>query len=447
MKRVLFVCYAFPPMAAVGAQRIVNFCKFLPKWQWRPVVLTVKGGVNSSWDASPLEQISDTTIYRSRTFEPFARKEIAVSDRPIFKMEEDSRQAILNNARPSLWRRIKRFIRLVMTVPDSKIFWVPFGVMTGLKAIRREKIDVIVSSSPPVSGHIIASILSRLTGKPHIVDFRDLWTLNHAYSKRNYPMLFRKYDRFWEKLVLKHAVKITTASPGFSEQMENHLNGKLRGKISTITNGFDYREFAAAQINVRDSNRQLRMIYSGSLYGDFNPVFFLKVFSRWMTEKQISPEKIRVDFYGNHDYDYRDLLRQLHLQQTVSFNGFKPRKELVPLLLQADYLLLLLGFNEESRNVIPAKLLEYLASGAKILALAPEGVTTAIIRRYNAGECLTEPNENLLAKTLDRILLEWENNPSRNRGFRYIEEFDREKLVGKLAQLLDRVILPAGAVE
>lgn len=438
MNRVMLVCYAFPPMAAVGAQRIVNFCKFLPRCQWQPVVLTVRGGVNSSWDASPLGQIPETIIYRSRTFEPFARREIATSSRPIFRLEEHSKQEV-KNVKLSLWRRIKRFIRLLMTVPDSNIFWVPFGIMTGLKAIRREKIDIIVSSSPPVSGHIIASILSRLTGKPHIVDFRDLWTLNHAYAKRNYPALFRKYDRLWERFVLKHAVWITTASPGFSQQMEQHLEGKLRRKITTITNGFDYKEFADVPVSTSTANKQLHIIYSGSLYGDYNPVFFLRVFSRWMTAKSIEPDKIRVDFYGNHDYDYTELLKQLHLQETVSFNGFKPRQELVPLLLQADYLLLLLGFNEESKNVIPAKLLEYLASGVKILALAPEGVTTSIIKRYQVGECLTAPDENLLAEILNRILSEWENNPSRNRGFRYIEEFDREKLVGNLAQLLDKV--------
>ncbi|MEP0828049.1 MAG: glycosyltransferase [bacterium] len=446
MKRVLFVCYAFPPMAAVGAQRIVNFCKFLPRWQWQPVVLTVKGGVNSSWDASPLEQIPETIIYRSWTFEPFARREIATSSRPIFRAEEHSVQPV-KNAKLSLWRRIKRFIRLLITVPDSNIFWVPFGVMTGLKAIRRERIDIIVSSSPPVSGHIIASILSRLTGKPHIVDFRDLWTLNHAYAKRNYPAIFRKYDRFWERFVLKHAVGVTTASPGFSRQMEPYLEGRLRGKITTITNGFDYKEFSSLPEICPSDKRQLRFLYSGSLYGDFNPVFFLKVLSRWMAAKSIAPDRIRVEFYGNHDYDYTDFLKKLRLEQTVMFNGFKPRKELVPLLLQADYLLLLLGFNEESKNVIPAKLLEYLASGTKILALAPEGVTTSIIRRYRAGECLSEPDENLLAEILNRILLEWENNLSRNRGFRYIEEFDREKLVGNLAQLLDKVTQRAELAE
>ena len=41
MFKVLVVAYYFPPMGLSGVQRTAKFVKYLPKYGWKPTVLTV----------------------------------------------------------------------------------------------------------------------------------------------------------------------------------------------------------------------------------------------------------------------------------------------------------------------------------------------------------------------------------------------------------------------
>jgi glycosyltransferase involved in cell wall biosynthesis len=423
-------------MAAVGGQRIVYFCKYLRRFGWEPVVLTVKSGVNISWDPSLLEKVKETRVYRSITFEPVLRRELSQSgSRPSYRPGESSAE-IPSSA--SLLRRLKRWFKWVLTVPDHAIFWVPFGVLKGLGAIRKEKPQVIFSSSPPVSSHLVASILSRLGGIPHVVDFRDLWTLNHLYEQRGYPRVIRAYDRFWERFVLKKAAAVVTASPGFTRQMEEHIAGLYNYPVETITNGFDYEEGQFQGPRREPGSDKLRFLYIGSLYADFNPVFFFEGLAQWVRDSGIDRSSVQVDFYGNCSEDYTEWLEKLGLNEVVTFHGFKSRSELLPLLLEVECLLLFLGFNDQVRNVIPAKLFEYLASGAAILAVVPKGVTSELIEQNRAGYCICRPDQPALATALQEIY-EAQKHAMLRTEFRYIKDIDRVHLAERLAGLFDRV--------
>ncbi len=441
MKKVLIVTYVFPPMAAVGGQRLVNFCKFLPEYGWEPVVLTVQGGTNSAWDESPLADIPNVKIYRTRTFEPLQKWEARHQEsKPVAQESAAPATHPAAPSTPSLASSLKRYLRLALSVPDHAIFWVPLGYFPGMKVIRNEKIDAVMSSSPPVTAHLLASALAKAAKIPHLVDFRDLWTLNHAYPLRRYPPSFAKYDRYWEQRVLSRAAHVTTASPGFSGQMEKHLNGMLASRVTTITNGFDYREVDLKKDYTQvGAKATMRFLYAGSLYAEFNPIFFLECLAGWMAADKIDPSTIAVDFYGNSDRDYSILVERLGLKGSVSFHGFRSRKELLPLFPQADCLLLLLGFGEQYATVIPAKVFDYLAAGTEILALAPAGVSTGIIAQYGAGQALHTPDREKLIATLRELYQKWQQSRDRNRMFRHIPEIDRRELTGELAKLLDRV--------
>lgn len=439
MRRALLVSYVFPPMAAVGGQRVLYFCKHLPRYGWEPVVLTIKKGANVSYDPSLLGKIPDVRIYRSVTFEPLLRRELSQAAVTPKDSSEDSKGAQASAHRKrSLLGEFRHWIKLALSVPDHAIFWVPFGVAKGLRAIRREKPEVIFSSSPPVSSHIVASILSRLTGLPHVVDFRDLWTLNHLYEQRRYPRLVKAYDRFWERFVLKRAAAVVTASPGFMRQMTEFARGRFSFPIESITNGFDYEELKSLKVDAISGAKKVRFLYLGSLYADFNPSFFFEGLETWLERSNIDASKVQVDFYGNSGFDYGDWLSQRRLNDIVTFHGFRPRAELLPLLLQADCVLLFLGFSEQVNNVIPAKLFEYIASGADILAITPKGVTSELIDEYHAGFSIDRPEKELLVTTLQKIYDSRRNSPPRQE-FRYMKEIDRVYLTQQLAGLFDRM--------
>src|SRR5262249_12251776 len=82
--------------------------------------------------------------------------------------------------RESLPRRgikaLAAFVQRHVLVPDPQIAWIPSALVTSLSLIRKERVDLIYSSSPPNSGQVLALILKRLTKRPWIADFRDPWT-------------------------------------------------------------------------------------------------------------------------------------------------------------------------------------------------------------------------------------------------------------------------------
>jgi len=41
--------------------------------------------------------------------------------------------------------------------------------------IKKEKIDCIIASTPPLSIAFLGAIVSKLTGKPLVLDLRDVW--------------------------------------------------------------------------------------------------------------------------------------------------------------------------------------------------------------------------------------------------------------------------------
>ncbi len=440
MKRVMFVSYAFPPMAAVGGRRIVDFCKYLPRFGWETVVLTIKNGLNASFDEAQLDKIPDTRIYRTSIYEPLLRgNEPSATPSRVYTGETDPSNAGSHSERPSMMRRLKGSVKSVLRIPDENLFWVPMGLPTGLRAIREQNVSVIVSSSPPNSGHVLGSLLGRISGRPHIADFRDLWTLNHTYQYRGYSNAMKKYDAAWERQVLKRAARIVTASPGFTQQMTPHMDGSLADKLVTITNGFDYEDVDLDTELPATDGARMRLLYTGSLYSDFSPVFFLECLAEWIKRDKIDPKTVGVDFYGHCDYDYSEWLAGLGLKDVAIFHGFKPRAELKSAFERADHVLLLLSFKAQHANVIPAKLFEYLASPARLVALAPEGTTSNLIHRHQAGEVLCQPDRGKMIEILDRLYGQWKNQPDTPRKYSYIEDIDRMHLAKRLAVELDGV--------
>ena len=441
MKKVLLISYVFPPMAAVGGYRTIKYCKFLPQFGWRPSVLTVRHGYNTAYDESLLNQIDPSvSVYRSGNAEPLVWWDRRST--PTESADGAGSASTANNQapdKPSMASRVKGFVRRMISLPDENNFWVPFAVKTGLAAIKREQTDVIYTSSPPNSTHLVGYYLSRLTGKPLVIDFRDLWTQNEGYRLRKMPPSLARIDRRLEMKVLRRARAMITTTESFSDLMRQDNPYFDPGRVFTITNGVDVDDFRDVPMPQR-KNAKFTILHLGSLYGHRNPGFFFDCVRTWVTERPEIAGKTEVLFIGNTP-GFERAVEEAPLKGLVTMLRHIPHEKVLPKLWEADLLLLILGFDPGGKGVLPAKLFEYVCTGRPVLSMVPaDGEAQAALQVYNNGLTATGPDTEKVVRFLNQQFDLWVQSPEQRESVVSISpQFDRREQARKLANVLNDV--------
>ncbi len=442
MKNVLLISYVFPPMAAVGGYRTIKYCKYLPEFGWRPTVLTVRSGYNVAYDPALLKQIASTvTVYRSGNWEPldwWDKRSQGESPQPP-KSSSGSASTPTASSAPPLSATAKAYVKRWLSLPDRNNLWIPFGVVTGLKAIRREKIDVIYTTSPPASAHVVGYILSLLTGKPLVVDFRDLWTQNEAYGTRGWSPLQRRLDRCLERRVINRSRAIVTTTNSFSALTAENNPNKDAARVYTITNGIDADDFRKVTMP-QSKNDRFTVLHLGSLYGHRSPVFFFEAVAEWAKRRPEILGRVQIDFIGNAP-GFEAMAKREPLGQLINMLTHIPHDKVLDRLWQADVLLLILGFDPGGKGVLPAKLFEYICTGRPILSLVPAGGEAQIVLDdYANGLTVNSPDLEATVRFLDQQYDRWQAaGPSRESSVSIPPQYDRRRQAMRLAEVLGSV--------
>ena len=131
MKHALVVAFHFPPEAnSSGVLRTLKFTRYLPERGWRITVLTLRRDAYEVTDPSLEEQIP--------------------------KSVKVVRTCYIDTKRHfSIWGRYPA----ILAVPDRWIGWMPWAIKAGKRILRDEQIDLIYSTSPLATAHLIGSRL------------------------------------------------------------------------------------------------------------------------------------------------------------------------------------------------------------------------------------------------------------------------------------------------
>src|SRR5438034_452527 len=147
----------FPPAAAGGVQRPLKFATHLPALGIETHVLAPDDPkwLHSDPDLAPPTQ---AWIHRARYLGPRARK-LADDLHGRQGLDRFSTQA------RALSRRL--------LVPDENVSWNVTAIPAAVRIVRAEGIDVVLTTSPPNSVHLIGAALRRTTGVRWVADLRD----------------------------------------------------------------------------------------------------------------------------------------------------------------------------------------------------------------------------------------------------------------------------------
>ena len=419
MKNVLYISYLFPPMAGGGVYRVVKTLKYLPAFGWNPSVLTVKNHHHWVTDHTLLKELPlDLTVQRTYCLDPFYL--YALLDKTGMKS-------------------IRHVIEEYLAIPDNKLGWFLTALIKGLCLIRKNNIDLIFSTSPPHSTHMIAYVLKKITGKPWVAEFRDHMSLNPL--RKTVPPLRLAIEKNMEKRFLADASRVITVTEGNRDDIIN-LFGVEDTKVVVVPNGFDLIDFEGFDKIFTKDRKCFTMTYTGSLYGKQSPKVFVNAINRVLTLHPEMREKLSVNIIGPMEHAFKDLCETEGTKDIVRLYGFLGHKDALFHMVNSHALILLIPSGGTNSNVLTGKIFEYMASGTPILAVVPDGIAKRLIEESRTGFTVDPDNAEAISEKIYELYQKWESGElATNSNWDVIKRYERKSLTQALAAEFDKVLL------
>jgi glycosyltransferase involved in cell wall biosynthesis len=371
-KKVLIISYLWPPIEGVGVLRALKFAKYLPEYGWQPIILTTRPERTCRQQAGGLS--GGMKVYRTEYRDIIEDiKGIFRSSRPAPKDRGGA------DGRPAKKASV---LRELVSMPDEQIGWRRFAVTEGRKIIEADGIDMIFSTSPPETAHLVARQLKRRYRIPWVADMRDLWADDHFRPR---PLFKKAILSIMEKKVLEDADAVVTVSEPWAEKLKVTLRN-MRDKVRVIENGYDEEDFNPSPFVKND---KFTISYTGKLHREHQPVeFFLKALKDLIKEGRMDRNKLAVKFYilGYDRPDITALAGAYGLGDVVKEFEKVGYDKSLEIQRSSDALLFVQWRGAGGDGWYSAKIYDYLGARRPILALAARGgIIDKLITETSSG--------------------------------------------------------------
>jgi len=420
-------------MGMGGTQRSAKFVKYLPKFKWEPIVITVKSVHYYAHDNSLLHELGNSKIIRTESIDPLR---LLARLKKFLSTYKKTVPASTKNGKSKFLTFLNNYISDWFFIPDSKILWLPFALIKSLSAIRKHKIKIVYTTSPPQSAHIGGLLLKLMTGAKWVADFRDDWT--GGESQPSPSILHTFINRLMEKFVLKVADRVI----GMCDHLTTNLERKNgysshNKKFITIMNGYDREGFFGLE-NLT-SYARFTITHCGSISRVSDPEPFLKAIQSLFQQQHRLKDQLSIQFFGTDLYGRLDeLVKNLDLDQNITSIQYLPHREALNELMRS-HLLLLTIFKKTDEEIITGKVFEYLASGKPILLISSNGEVARIIRSLDRGVVVDNQNIPGIQNAILNYFEKWQCGKIRFHAPLSLPQFDREQLTGRLASVFSRL--------
>jgi len=384
-KRILVATYYWPPAGGPGVQRWLKTAQALKQLGHDVEVLTVDPAYATYplRDESLLAETQGIRVHTTRARDWFGAYQ------KLTRRKEVPFSGFANQAgAPGPIQRLSRWVRGNFFLPDPRRGWNRYAVDEALRQHARAPFDLVVTSGPPHSTHLIGLELQQ-HGLRWWADFRDPWT-DIYYYRMFYPSAWaRRRDAALERKVLQRAERVLCVSDDLKRLLASKIGGDS-AKFLVVPNGYDPADFDEQAPVPQNAVRSL--VYTGTLTLDY-PLEAL--YSALRTYCGAHGE-LRLIFAGRPAREAQDALESLarELPLRVEFKGYVPHAESVALLQGADALLLLIPELPNNRGILTGKLFEYLGSGRPIWGFGPvDGDADRILRQAEAGGLYEDAQE------------------------------------------------------
>lgn len=417
LRHALFVAFHYPPEASSsGVLRTLKYTRYLREFGWRVSVITLDPSAYTVLDPRLEQEIpSGTRVLRTR----FLNTKRDLSIRGIY---------------PAL-----------LALPDVWIGWMPWAAAAGRRVIGSDPVDLIYSTSPHATAHLVACRLAAISAKPWVTDFRDPWIEDPPEPGAPNGLIYRTVNRRLESLVVKRSDAIVTSTTYMRDLMRNRYPDEPEAKIRAIFNGYDEADFADMHMRPSSRSSRLRIIHMGSIHAAFrDPCPLFAALGRMLGRMQLTASELEIQFIGGGPYgdapQMQAAIEVAGLSGRVSFLPRVPYEESLRQLSGAD-LLLLLQASDDTAGLVPAKLYEYLRAQKPTLALVKTGAITEVIAETGGGWTADPSDAASLDLALAEIVHAWRADRlgTHCADLDALRRFDRRALTAELAAVFDGV--------
>ncbi len=433
MKKVLIITYYWPPAGGPGVQRVLKFAKYLPEFGWEPVILTVENGEYPAIDESLVSDIpSGLKVIRTKTVEPYTLYRLLNGQG---KKNRIPSYVLSESGNGGFKKRISRYIRGNLFIPDAKIGWIPFAVREGMRILRNEQIDLIFSSSPPQTVNLVARKLAQKSGVRWVADFRDPWTDIFYYHTMHRIPLAANLDRALEERVLRNATAVITVSPSIVRLLEK----KVKNQYFVLPNGFDDSDFGRAGSLEPDEN--FTLLHTGHLAATQNPVVLWEALAVLVESADGFRNSLQIHFYGNVQPEVIQSLESHGLRDYCTFYDYTPHAEIVNVMQKSSLLFFVVPQCDHNEGILTSKLFDYFGAQRPILGIGPrKGDAAAILKETKAGAMFEYADSDGVTGFVRDLFNAWKKH-----GITSLEDVDatarysRRNLTRRLSQIFSSV--------
>jgi len=429
VKKVLIITYYWPPSGGGGVQRWLKFVKYLGNFDWEPIIYTPE---------NPEGPVEDETLFKD------IPKNIEVIKRPIkepyrfykkltgkskdqkiqtaFLSESGSKSSFLENL--SIWIRGNFFI------PDARKSWIKPSVTYLSSYLKKNNIDVIVTTGPPHSMHMIGYYLKKKLNISWLADFRDPWTNIDYYDQLKLTKRANQIHHRLEKEVLSKADAVTVVSPGMIDDFKD----KVDRNYYFIPNGYD-KEDINAGVKTKKSEK-FTLSHIGSLTKTRNPENLWHVLKQMISEDEQFASDLEIRNIGKIDFNVIESLKNAGLEKYLTTINYLPHGQVIDEQKESSLLLLLINDTPNAKLILTGKLFEYLASKTPIICIGPtDGDAANILQNSKCGQVCDFKDIEYLKTHIQESYKKFKKRELISECTD-VEQFERQKLTQKMADVL-----------
>jgi glycosyltransferase involved in cell wall biosynthesis len=301
------------------------------------------------------------------------------------------------------------------------------------RVIKDKQIDVIILYSAPTNGYQAIKIASK--HKIPVI-FRSIDNLHMLVPNK----ALRPVALSLEKWVYKHADKILTLSPKLSEYVISYGAEKDRVEmvpfcvnVSTFKPGVNTSNLKKS-LGIDEENKIV--VFMGTLFEFSGLDLFMEQFPKVV--EAVPMAKLVIVGGGPILHRIQNLSKKLGLENEVIFTGFQPFSTMPQFINLADICINPFLINETTRDIIPGKIIQYLACGKPVLATPLPGMLS-LLSGLDCGIVYSDISkfaENTIKLLKDKRLMELVGE----NGYRYVQQnHDERKMSHRLSVILNEL--------